>query len=308
MCAACRITVARESRRFPRMLEMLRAGRIHLSGLRMLCGRLTQDDGDELLEQAAGKTRREIAELLARRDPRPPVPDAIRKLPAAAGPEPTADAAPLFAAAAPAPSVPEAAPEAPRERPPRPAVVAPLSAEAYKVQYTASREQRDKLRAAQELFPTGDLATIIDRALTLLIADVNKKRFAAGRKPRTKAAAVEGPARSRRVPDAIRREVFTPSGGVMHPSRDGGQCTYVGPDGRRCEERGRLELDHRDGFARTWEHRVASSRLLCRAHNGYAADQMYTPSGTPSGGVMHLVMHPSKKWMDAKRCMPRKET
>jgi len=274
--AAARIAVARESRRFPQMLELLRAGRIHLSGLRMLCGRLTPEDADELLDQASGKTRREIEELLASRHPRPPVPDAIRKRPMRDAPEPTADATPLFAV----PAVPSPSPasEVPPERP-RPAVVAPLSAETYKVQYTASRAQRDKLREAQDLLrhqlPAGDLAEIVDRALTLLIADVKKKRFGVGRKPRKPAAAVEGPARSRQVPDAIKREVF---------ERDGGQCTYVGPDGRRCEERGWLEVDHRDGFARTWEHRVESSRLLCRAHNGYAADRMY-----------------GRQWMDAKR-------
>jgi hypothetical protein len=277
--AAARIAVARESRRFPRMLELLRAGRIHLSGLRMLCGRLAPEDGDELLELSSGKTRREIEELLASRHPRPPVPDTIRKCPMRDAPEPTADATPLFAV--PAGPSPSPASEVPPERP-RPAVVAPLSAETYKVQYTASRAQRDKLREAQDLlrhqFPAGDIAEIVDRGLTLLIADVKKKRFGVGRKPRKPAATVEGPARGRHVPAAIQREVF---------ERDGGQCTYVGPDGRRCEERGWLELDHRDGFARTGEHRVESSRMLCRAHNGYAADRMY-----------------GRQWMDAKRAKP----
>ena len=269
--AASRIAVSRESRRFPQMVEMLRAGRIHLSGLRMLCGQLTPDNCDEVLAEASGKTRREIEELIASRNPRPPVPDSIRKSPSRAVVEPSVEPLPLLAAPVPAPDVqaPSIAPPALPERP-RPAVVAPLSAETYKVQFTASRELRDKLREAQDLLrhqlPAGDLAEIVDRALTLLIADVKKKRFAVGRKPRSKAEAVEGPARSRQVPDAIQRAVY---------ARDGGQCTYVGPDGRRCEERGWLELDHRDGFARTGEHRVDSARLLCRAHNGWEADQMY---------------------------------
>jgi len=256
--AASRIAVARESRRFPRMLELLRAGRIHLSVLRMLCGRLTPNGADELLALASGKTRREIEELLASRHPRPPVPDAIRRSPVKGARRVTTDAPPLLTPLAPDVPPPSPAPEAPPARP-RPAVVAPLSAETYKVQFTASRELRDKLREAQDLLrhqlPAGDLAEIVDRALTLLIADVKKKRFAVGRKPRRLAAAVEGPAHSRQVPDAIKREVF---------ERHGGQCTYVGPDGRRCEERGWLEVDHRAGFARTWEHRVDSSRSAQR--------------------------------------------
>jgi hypothetical protein len=231
------------------------------------------------LGQAAGKTRHEIAELLAARAPRPPVPDVIRKSPSRATPETTAEATPHLPTCAPATTAPPAAhPERPR-----PAVVAPLSAETYKVQFTASRELRDKLREAQDLLrhqlPAGDLAAIVERAVTLLIAEVKKERWAVGRKARSDAEAVEGPARSRDIPDAIKRAVY---------ERDGGQCTHVGPDGRRCEQRGWLELDHRDGYARTEEHRVDSTRLLCRAHNGWAADQMY-----------------GRRWMDERRTRDR---
>ncbi len=273
--AGNRIAVARESRRFPQMVEMLRTGRIHLSGLRMLCGHLTPDGCDELLAQAMGKSKSEIAEILAARAPRPAVPDSIRKLPSRRAPDEAPGTTPLLAACATAPAAP--LPVAPER--PRPAVVAPLSAEQYRMQFTASREFRDLTREAQDLLrhelPDGDLAVIFERALRLLVAQVKKERWGVGRKARSAAAAVEGPARSRDIPDAIKREVFL---------RDGGQCTYVGPDGRRCEERRWLELDHRDGFARTWEHRTERIRLLCRAHNGYAANQMY-----------------GRRWMDDKK-------
>ena len=58
----------------------------------------------------------------------------------------------------------------------------------------------------------------------------------------------------------------------------------VDPVGRRCEARGFLEVDHTEGFARTHQHRVESTRLLCRPHNQHAADAMY-----------------GKDWMDRKR-------
>ena len=213
--AASRIAVARESRQFPRMLEMLRQGRIHLSGLRMLCGHLTTEGSEELLAEAAGKTKRQIEELLARRYPKPAVPDRIRKLPATP-PAAMPEAAPQLPFAADGSS----GPPTPRTSAPARAVVAPLSAEAYRVQFTASPELRDKIRQAQELLrhqlPSGDLAPILERALTLLIAQVKKERFGVGRKPRS-GETRQGPARSRRVPTAIRRAVYTPSGGVMHP-------------------------------------------------------------------------------------------
>ena len=38
---------------------------------------------------------------------------------------------------------------------------------------------------------------------------------------------------------------------------------------------GGLEFDHIDGFAQTHVHDVDRIRLLCRAHNQHAADQLY---------------------------------
>src|SRR6476646_9538905 len=66
--------------------------------------------------------------------------------------------------------------------------------------------------------------------------------------------------------DAIKREVW---------QRDGRQCTYVGPDGRRCQERHGIEFEHRDGWALVREHRADRITLRCRFHNQYAADQLY---------------------------------
>lgn len=137
------------------------------------------------------------------------------------------------------------------------------------MQLTASRELRDKIEEAKALLrhqvPSGDLATILDRALTVLIAKVKKERFGVGGKPRMDKLP-EGPATSRHIPDAIKRTVY---------ERDGGQCTFVGTDGRRCEERGYLQFDHLDGFARQKAHRASRVSLKCFAHNQHAAEVMY---------------------------------
>jgi len=71
---------------------------------------------------------------------------------------------------------------------------------------------------------------------------------------------------SRHVPDAIKRAVY---------ERDEGRCTFADKRGRRCGETGALEFDHVDGFARTHRHDVDGIRLLCRAHNHHAAEQVY---------------------------------
>jgi 5-methylcytosine-specific restriction endonuclease McrA len=68
------------------------------------------------------------------------------------------------------------------------------------------------------------------------------------------------------IPDPIKRAVY---------ERDGGRCAFISDDGRRCCETGGLEFDHIDGFAQTHVHDVDRIRLLCRAHNQHAADQLY---------------------------------
>ena len=58
----------------------------------------------------------------------------------------------------------------------------PLAPERYKVQFTVSRETHAKLRRVQDLLrhsiPNGDPAAIFDRALTVLLADLERARLA----------------------------------------------------------------------------------------------------------------------------------
>src|SRR5438128_3707992 len=258
----------------PVILEALRSGQVHLAGLRLLAPHLAAENQDKVLAEAAGKSKREIEELVARLSPQPPVPTVVRKLPDR--PNPTAPGAFSFEAAVPVapeslPVLPFAlAPAVPSRRDERRAVVAPLAEATFKFQFTGSRACRDKLRQAQELLrhriPDGDLGTIVEKALDLLIEQVKKERFATGRKARLAPTEDPGDPCSRHIPDAIKREVF---------ERDGGRCAFTDERGRRCAETGLLEFDHLDGFARTRVHRADRIRLLCRAHNQHAAEQMY---------------------------------
>jgi len=254
-----RTTVARAARQLPAMLDSLRSGAVHLTGLRLLVRCLTEQNHRDVLAQAAGKSKRQIEEIVARLDPKPPVPASVRK-------RPLRNPATLeLTLAAPGTSVAPSAP--PRERP---AVVAPLSEDTFDVRFTASREMRDKLRRAQDLLrhriPSGDIAAIFEKALDSLIEKVEKERFAVVRKPRTDAADVAGCASSRQVPAAIRRSVY---------ARDAGRCTFVDARGHRCKETGMLEFDHLDGFARTHLHDPERIVLRCNGHNQHAAEKMY---------------------------------
>jgi hypothetical protein len=286
--ACSRIAAARAARVMPAILPAIESGKVHLTGLRLLLPQMTPENHRDLLQQAAGKSKREIEELVAVLAPKPPVPTLIRNVPArpsevlqgaplefphGASPlegKPSADASAAHIPAEGAPDV-SCAPRPPAAmvRYEHRSVVAPLSADTFKIQFAATRTCRDKLRRAQDLMrhriPDGDLGTIFEKALDVLIEKVEKERFATERKPR-KAAEDQEEASSRHIPDAIKRAVF---------ERDEGRCTFTDDDERRCSETGRVEFDHVDGYARTREHRVDRIRLRCRAHNQHAAEEMY---------------------------------
>ena len=255
-----RIMVARAGRRLPAVIEAMRSGQVHLSGLRLLAPHLTPGNQRELLAAAAGKTKREVEELVAKLSPQPAVAPTIRKLPSRPVP---ASPEPLALSLDPAPSRP-----AVREDH-RPAI-APLAEEMFRVQFTASTAFRDKVREAQDLLrhrvPNDDVATIFERALEVLIEQVKKERFAVGGKPRRTSEAASHEGRSRHIPNAIRRKVY---------ERDAGRCTFTDQSGRRCAATANLEFDHIDGFALTHLHDADRIRLLCRAHNQHAAERTY---------------------------------
>ena len=100
-----------------------------------------------------------------------------------------------------------------------------LAPERYKVQLTITPETRDKLRRVQVLMrhaiPDGDPAIVFDRALTLLLEDLEHRKLAAVGRPWP---ARDSKSASRHVPAAVRREVW---------ARDEGQCAFVGAR-RRC--------------------------------------------------------------------------
>jgi len=187
----------------------------------------------------------------------------------------------------------------------------PLGAQRYKVQFTASEQLHEQLRQAQDLMrhqvPDGDLATIVGKAMTLLVTQLKKQRFGHRTRPRKSArekaaprpqdastSALDKPPRapkgneqatklrsspgrtsstatnqlSRHIPAEVRRAVV---------ERDGGRCTFVsasvGGSGHRCEATGMLEFHHEDPYAKGGLPTVDNVRLLCRSHNALLAER-----------------------------------
>jgi len=145
-----------------------------------------------------------------------------------------------------------------------------LASARYSVRFTASTELRDKLERLQALMrrsvPDGDLATIIDVAVTRELKRLEAKRFGQTKSPRQRLGRVDTTPKTRHIPAAVRRAVH---------ERDGSRCTFRDRRGRRCTQRHDLEYHHRFPFARGGDHSPENLPLVCRAHNALVAEQDY---------------------------------
>jgi hypothetical protein len=208
------------AREYPAVFDLLADGRLHLTAVDLLAPRLTRENAAELFVAAAHQSRAGIERLLAERFPQPDLPALITPV------------TPPTAAAQLSPETPT-----PANFFPSPATVmhkvAPLAPQRFAVQFTMDQEAHDDLLYAQALLghsvPNGDPAQVFARALKTLVAHLEKQKFAKTDRPRP----CKPSDNARHVSADVKRTVW---------ERDGGQCTFVGENGHRCEERLRHAL------------------------------------------------------------------
>ena len=257
-----RIEAARIARKFPVVIDLLAEGAVTLTTITLLGPMLTPDNYQQVLAEARHRSKREVEHILARLRPQPAVAESIRKLLV-----PKVAAVNLLAETVSA-TQPGAAPVPPPTSAPlrEVAVLKPLAPDRYRVQLTVTGATHDKLRRAQDLLrhaiPSGDLAEIVDRAVTLLLADLERTKLAAVERPRAVRSKVRG---SRYIPSAVRRAVW---------ERDGGRCAFVGTQGR-CAERGFLEFHHVEPHSVGGAPSVDNLELRCHAHNLHEAEHFF---------------------------------
>jgi 5-methylcytosine-specific restriction endonuclease McrA len=254
-----RIEAARAARQFPVILGMLAEGALTLTTVALLRPQLTTDNHAALLDAARHKSKREVEYQIACLAPKPDTHPIVRKLPTH---EPSSLTAPL--SSAPVGQSPE------RFDSPR-ATLAPLSPERFVLKVTLSAECHARLRRAQDLMrhkiPNGDPAMVIDRALTLLVDELERTKIATVLRPtRTPRSRQRRPSSSRHIPASIRRAVW---------ARDEGRCAFVSARGR-CTETGRLEFHHVIPFADGGSTTVGNLALRCQAHNAHEA-RLWSP-------------------------------
>jgi hypothetical protein len=156
--------------------------------------------------------------------------------------------------------------------------VAPLASDRYLLRVTLSADAHSRLRRAQDLMrhmiPDGDPGAILDKALTMLVEQLEKARTAKTARPRRASSErSDHSGGSRYIPAPVKRAVW---------ARDEGRCAFVGRNGR-CTEAGCLEYHHVIPFARGGSATVSNLALRCRAHNGFESEQVFGRWSPPAG-------------------------
>jgi hypothetical protein len=255
-----RIQAARAMRRFPVVATAVAEGRLHLTAVVRLAPHLEDENVDALVAEASGKRKAEIDVLLARLAPKAVVPPRLERV---VGQQ----------VLVPEPPDAEVGPE-----PARPAGgtgrVQPIAPARFALQLTIGEATQQKLLRAlavvRHQVPSGDLAELLDLALDALLDRLEGRKFGKTRAPRPARTCSHG----RYVPREVRRQAV---------ARDGIQCAFVAEDGRRCEETGFLELDHRLPVARGGAGTADNVRMLCRAHNQFEAERILGRESVEAG-------------------------
>ena len=270
--AAKRIRAGRAACRFPCILDMIRRGELHLSGIHRLAGHLTDKNHKQLLKRAKHRSMREIDELIAEVAPRPDGRSIVRTIaPAHGADEQRSTEGVASGTGTNIDNTEEASTPGMRASTPASSVknlTMPLSPRRYRLHVTIGQQARSDLEELKNLLshqiPDGDPAQVVERALALFLEDTKKKKAALTDKPRT--VRKGGGKKTRAIPAAVRRKVY---------KRDGGRCAFVDVQGRRCSSKWQVEFHHRVPYAREGPHTTENIELRCRAHNQYEAEREY---------------------------------
>ncbi|HEY8944140.1 MAG TPA: hypothetical protein VIM73_07755, partial [Polyangiaceae bacterium] len=199
---------ARCARDFPAVLESLAAGELHLTGLLLLGPHLTEENHRAVLKVAKHRSKREITRLVRQLDPLPAVPARIEPL----GPAPAGTSANNASweaynhALNPFRELPpeqcpnnwshlgeDSAAEGtqthePAEQSGAPERASSLPVQRYAVQFTACQEYVALVESARDLLshavPDRSLAEVHLRAMRLLVAELEKRKFGVSGEPR----------------------------------------------------------------------------------------------------------------------------
>ena len=132
--------------------------------------------------------------------------------------------------------------------------------------------------------PGASKMELLEKALDRVLTLEKKKHYGSVKPPETEKKPQENPQEKprenpRTFPARVRRRIW---------DRAHGQCEFESPQGRRCEARSTLELDHVVPRSRGGASTFENGRLLCRAHNNARVYRFPAEAPAPHPAAAHL--------------------
>jgi 5-methylcytosine-specific restriction endonuclease McrA len=237
--AGRRIAAARAARAFPALWEGLRSGEISLCVAAQAARSLTRENEGELLERLRGRSVRQAEEILAPWRPRETVRDQVRPLGQGTGGK--------------------------------------RKELRYSIKFEASARFNAKLERVQALLSGKSPRRVgLEQALEAALDEYLERKDPQVRAERRRGKRKERTGKKERMPAGARPHIPAERRDEVW-ERDGGRCTYVGEDGRRCDSRWDVEVDHKVPLSRGGGDSAGELRLLCRPHNQLEAERILGP-------------------------------
>ena len=269
-CTALRIQVSRVCHRHPLILDALAGQQISLTVAGKLAPHLKAKNGERLIADCTGMTKREVEEYLVHLAPKRTVSPGARRCPAPASGRASDEAAPVPPA--------KASSSSPTSKP---GTAEPCQPDIYNLRFAADKGFMDKLSRAAEVGGVDNacrnMARIFERALDAYLEKNDpmkrqeRREKRAAQKPHAavqvaSADAHRRKARSRTIPTSLRDRLLI---GAGH------RCEYRSSNGFRCSERSRLAIDHIEPWGAGGTSEERNLRVLCFAHNRLHADRCF---------------------------------
>ena len=287
--AHSRNQIASVCREYPQMLELIAKQQMSLTVAGKIAPHLTRENAATLFKDCAGMTKRQVEEYLVRIRPKPVVSSGVSRAPGS--PEVLRGADFLTPMGTQELSMsPMLNTQEPTRGPrSRHRDIEPATPEVFNFRFSANTQLKQKIERLGEVMGIHDvskmLAQVVETAVDCALEKKDPQQKLERRKKREakKAEKVEAKASTSSRPDEVKPTKSGEQGSGYVPSvlreqaleEAGYRCTYVGPNGRRCEARAALEIDHRKPRARGGTNDKENLRPMCRPHNQLEAEREF---------------------------------
>ena len=266
---ASRIHIANVSIRFPQVLVALSENRLSLTVAGLLAPHLNDGNVDKLLSDCAGMTKNAVREYVVALAPKPVYEPSIRRRPE---PKQAPEVTPMTSAPVQEATIPQGPP--PKSSP---TILQPATADEFNFRFSADRNFKDKFERLAEVLGVENaqkhMAEILEKAIDIALEKKDPKKKLERRQKRAKAKSSlneitknDEPAKSRYITPEVSERVY---------ARAGYQCEYKAADGRRCNSRTGLQIEHVRPFGIFRSNDERFLALLYAGHNGLAAERVY---------------------------------